>query len=563
MAAAVLSVLTALLLPLPGCGPSATDRALDRAEALMEEHPDSAKSILDSLAGPRVVDSPDYRLLVCEARWRLDSVPIYRSEMDFNPSQFGKNGNCFREMKACFLKSLGSGDSIETDKAIASAAKAYYIASDMGDDLWTARTLRNMADIYVTDYNQIKAAEYYAKSSDYFSKAGLERHALYSEMERATCLLNLNRPEESISILDSVRARSRAMKDTALEVSCLHSLVPANTYAGNLETAYRQIDSLKRFSEEGYYEYGNEALISETALLAKSGAFDSAKSTIARIDPASLSESEKIRMYCQLVKIGIKDGDSEFAGAVNDSIFMMQDRAIRRILDHYVMDSHNNLEVRLKNDAMERNDRLSDWIVILMLSILILLMLIFGVWHASRTRRRIKDLQLAESIADASMLRDSLREMEERLSGYDEDRKAGEERILMSLKDSYASSWDTLNEISLQYMNPSNAAMGSTSVRKLIEGLLQEMRRPEKLDMIAGTVDMNYRGAISRARDEFGLRKEAWLLLALSLSGLSPKSVSLLLGIDINYYYKKRKRILDRISASEDTGIRRVAEEIR
>ncbi len=211
---------------------------------------------------------------------------------------------------------------------------------------------------------------------------------------------------------------------------------------------------------------------------------------------------------------------------------------------------------------MERNDRLSDWIVILVLSILILLMLIFGVWHASRTRRRIKDLQLAESIADASMLRDSLREMEERLSGYDEDRKAGEEQILMSLKDSYASSWDTLNEISQQYMNPSNAAMGSTSVRKLIEGLLQEMRRPEKLDMIAGTVDMNYRGAISRARDEFGLRKEAWLLLALSLSGLSPKSVSLLLGIDINYYYKKRKRILDRISASEDAGIRRVAEEL-
>ena len=46
VAAAVLSVLTALLLPLPGCGPSATDRSLDRAEALMEEHPDSAYGII-------------------------------------------------------------------------------------------------------------------------------------------------------------------------------------------------------------------------------------------------------------------------------------------------------------------------------------------------------------------------------------------------------------------------------------------------------------------------------------------------------------------------------------
>ena len=45
-AIAVLSVLTALLLPLTGCGPSATDRSLDRAEALMEEHPDSAYGII-------------------------------------------------------------------------------------------------------------------------------------------------------------------------------------------------------------------------------------------------------------------------------------------------------------------------------------------------------------------------------------------------------------------------------------------------------------------------------------------------------------------------------------
>ena len=34
--------LTALPLQLSGCGPTATDRALDRAETLLEERPDSA-----------------------------------------------------------------------------------------------------------------------------------------------------------------------------------------------------------------------------------------------------------------------------------------------------------------------------------------------------------------------------------------------------------------------------------------------------------------------------------------------------------------------------------------
>jgi len=33
--------LTALPLQLSGCGPTATDRALDRAETLLEERPDS------------------------------------------------------------------------------------------------------------------------------------------------------------------------------------------------------------------------------------------------------------------------------------------------------------------------------------------------------------------------------------------------------------------------------------------------------------------------------------------------------------------------------------------
>ncbi len=37
----VTAALTALPLQLSGCGPTATDRALDRAETLLEERPDS------------------------------------------------------------------------------------------------------------------------------------------------------------------------------------------------------------------------------------------------------------------------------------------------------------------------------------------------------------------------------------------------------------------------------------------------------------------------------------------------------------------------------------------
>ena len=73
-ARAVVAVAMAVpfLLPFAACGPTAADRALDRAEALMEERPDSAAVILDSLANSKITSSPDYHLLKCETRWQLD-----------------------------------------------------------------------------------------------------------------------------------------------------------------------------------------------------------------------------------------------------------------------------------------------------------------------------------------------------------------------------------------------------------------------------------------------------------------------------------------------------------
>ena len=561
-ARAVVAVAMAVpfLLPFAACGPTAADRALDRAEALMEERPDSAAVILDSLANSKITSSPDYHLLKCETRWQLDSNPVCGETPGFKPEQFEKNR--FREMKAYFLKSLKADDILESDESIVSAAKAYYIALDENNDLWTARILRRMADIYAASYNHIKAAEYYGKASVYFDKAGLESHAVYSKIDRAVCLLNQNRTEESVSLLDSILSISRAQKDPDLEAACLHSLVPANLFLGDTKAASRQLDSLKTLSAEGYYEYGNEAMISEITLLVKSGASDSAKSIIRQLDFESLHESEKIRIYQQLVGIGIIEGNTDFARSVNDSIYTIQDKAIRRILDHYVIDSHNDLEVDLKNQALRKNSHLTNWVVILTLSILLLSVSVCWIWLSYRNYRRIKDLRLTEALADASMLRDTLGEMEKRLVGYDADRKSKEERILSILKKSYASSWETLNNISREYMNPSSAKMNGEPVRNLIEGLLKDMRRPEKLDEIIGTVDMTHGGVIGKARDEFSLRKDAYRLVALSLSGLSPKSVALLLDMDINYYYKKRKRILNKTAASQYPEIRDIAEKL-
>ena len=67
----VISVLAALITVLSGCTESETARSLDRAEAVMEEHPDSALAILGAIPSADVNSSADralHALLLTQAQ---------------------------------------------------------------------------------------------------------------------------------------------------------------------------------------------------------------------------------------------------------------------------------------------------------------------------------------------------------------------------------------------------------------------------------------------------------------------------------------------------------------
>ena len=223
------TLLLLLLALLTACNdPKPVTDALHRAETLMNEHPDSALAVLNTL-------SPD---AMGKNRTRAYYALLYTQAQDknyideTNDSLITVAVDYYRytdDVHHKFLSYYYKGRVLANAENYLDATTCYMEAEQLvdvvADDYLVGLLYAELGRIYRLYYDYPKSLEAYQKAAECYERAGKIRHRNYMWYNQSSILRNMNESEDSERLLRMILELTEKDNDISLVKSCLGSLV--------------------------------------------------------------------------------------------------------------------------------------------------------------------------------------------------------------------------------------------------------------------------------------------------------------------------------------------------
>ena len=291
--------LLALLL-LAGCNdPKPLTDALTRAEALMNEYPDSAWAVLNTLSPDEMGQSrtrAHYALLYTQAQDKT-----YRDET--NDSLISIAVDYYRhtddDARHKFLSYYYKGRVYTNAKDYLNATSCYMeaeqLADAVGDDYLTGLLYAELGRIYRLYYDYPKSLEAYQKAAECYERAGKTRHRNYMWYNRSIVYRNINKYDESERLLRMTLDFAQESEDTILVELCLGDLVMSFVEQNRMSEAKAFYEELKLLVDE---DYGSPSFLGQLAQLhASEGDFVQAKKCLEQGWSRATDKTDSVSLY--------------------------------------------------------------------------------------------------------------------------------------------------------------------------------------------------------------------------------------------------------------------------
>lgn len=215
--------LFSLILLLNGCCNDKLSLALDRAEALQDEYPDSALSILDSVmisSKTREDQRARYALIKTYVEANLQNLPSYDDSLINVAAEYYKGaGTASESVKAYFYKAeinYYNGNHAEAMKCALESLEWNEKVSDMR---FKAKAYDLIGNIYSDAGNYPQAITYSKKAAALFKSLELRANELYAWMDVTKAYSQDDTTEQkAVELLDSLKENFKDMDSTALGV---------------------------------------------------------------------------------------------------------------------------------------------------------------------------------------------------------------------------------------------------------------------------------------------------------------------------------------------------------
>ena len=213
------------LLLLAGCNdPKHVTDALTRAEALMDEHPDSAWTVLNTISPDEMGQNhtrAHYALLYTQVQDKT-----YRDET--NDSLISVAVDYYRDtddVRRKFLSYYYKGRVYTNAKDYLNATSCYMeaeqLADAVGDDYLSGLLYAELGRIYRLYYDYPKSLESHHKAAECYERAGKIRHRNYMWLNQSSLLRSMNEYGEAERLLRMTLGSAKEEEDKALIKSCL------------------------------------------------------------------------------------------------------------------------------------------------------------------------------------------------------------------------------------------------------------------------------------------------------------------------------------------------------
>lgn len=521
---AVLMAMTAV-----SCGHSAAHDTLERAEALIDEHEDSALMLLQTI-DPASVGSGDdralYDMLMAQALDKNHMPLPPDSLIEAAARRFIVKGDRLRAMRADYYHGRAKYLKGNYPVAIVMFFRAASTAEELDEPFWAGLAYRGIADIYGEAYNPADQLLYARREHDAFTKSGRQPYLRYATLDLASALCSAAEYDEALRLASQTA-------DTALAIG-----------DGNLLAEAMRLKALTHFSRDSFDE-AREAYAALCALdnatpddslyLALSslgaGRTDEALRTARAVneaDPVLASYFDyRYRMQAKEWKEAITA--AERYDSLATAVFMEN---TSRNLQSVVADDLAR-HYRLARTQL-RNSRLQTAIIIIFAALALLIIVAIASEMIARQRRKTEEiLRLADD------LQFTLAEV-----------KSAHTRSTASYRKLMTSKYSLLEEVCNIGIHTPSPRMRSRRLNEYFDSLIEKLSVDDKtLEEMGAEADLLYDNVYSDFRRDLpGLKDADYRLFLFSIHNFSSTAIQVFLKEEKAVaVYNRKYRLKDKI----------------
>ena len=519
--------LTVLLIFL-SCSSSKNEKILTHADEIMEEHPDSALSILETIDESSLKNDKDkayFYLLLTQAQIKNRVQLTDDTLISISVNYYKDHGPEFNELRVNLYKSKINYNAGKYDEAIINATVAYENAMNGNDPLWKGRVSENMADLMSETLHHQVALEETKKAVDFYKEANKIDSYYFNLACMAISYGNLNDYQNAINILDSIDRETR-IYDFSMNLRDYYWPVLMDIYHKMGE--FQKADSVYSLIPDPF-----ESTMAGTFYYMKVGAYikyltgqyDKANEILKVLEDRAGTVTDSVGIL--QIKAIMAYNNNDFKEAFNRlyKIFTIQNDKIIEILEDSPLQNQREYYQLKYNDEQQQN-KISK---IIFISVLFVCLILFiGIFIILRQRNNIKMLKVENVITE---LKNRLKE-------------ENDNRFWL-----YRNTFETLNIVGNVCYERIDDKIYDRENLKTIYKELTNLKNKKRLEEIEDDINRYSDGLVEKLREECPfLKNDDIIFIILLFAGFSSHVVSIVTGINIRYFYVKRSRLEKRIT---------------
>ena len=510
--------------------PKHVTEPLHRAEALMNEHPDSALNLLKGIAQTELQTEAHharYALLYSQALDKNYSDKTNDSLINVAVDYYRQTDEVRSKFLSYYYKGRIHINAGENPEAMLAFMEAEQLVDALGDDYYAGLLYQYIASIYRSYMDYPKAMEYAEQSIDSYTRAGKNRHRLWVLMKKSSLFRNMNEDAESIRLMEALLPEVEATNDLELFSGCLGNLILGCLDENRLADARKYYD---RYVQKINPMTKNTALLSRIAqLYAYEGSFSEAQRFMEAAWGKANGRTDSIILYVTSSRIHRKQGNDRQAYADLEKGVTLQNKNVRKTLQQPILTTQMDF---LRQELAFQHYKQRTEKVIWMLGIGLVVTLAGIAIYGIRKRMRQRVLRIQEEKArleeDLEVLQTTQEKTETLKNGLFESKmKELDKLVLVSLK-------EFKNEESRNH-----------AILKLVQDTKDQIHGNKKnMANLEKWVNEYKDNVMQHLRSEIVLPDESYYELACYLlANFSVNTIALLMDETTNTIYKRRSRI--------------------
>ena len=249
-------ILLFLLLAMIACNdPKSVTDALHRAEALMNEHPDSALSILNAISPDEMGQNSTrahYALLYTQAQDKNYIDEVNDSLISVAVDYYRNIDDTRHKFLSYYYKGRILANAENYLDATTCYMEAEQLADAVGDDYLVGLLYAEMGRIYRLYYDYPKSLEAHQKAAECYERAGKIRHRNYMWLNLSDVCRNMEQYEDSERFLRMALESAQQESSKSLVKLCLGSLVMQYVEQNRMSVAKELFNELEPLIDEDY-----------------------------------------------------------------------------------------------------------------------------------------------------------------------------------------------------------------------------------------------------------------------------------------------------------------------